>query len=485
MAIEGFVDAGNDRQVQGWVYDDTVPDQPLHIEIMAGEQIVGTVRASQFRPDLLAAGKGNGKHGFGFQYDRPELGNALRVRVVGKRWYLPTPGRVSEAPRYASQFAHSLEFGLPAVDHGFSTATPANNEAEIVARVMAAYAAANRLPAAAGDRPGDQPVNLGQSEVGDLIKQKDAAGLAAYLRDVHARSLTIGISQGSLATEPLRQRPEVRARVAALFQDKLVSLAEYLGILDSESPEHRGPWADNLHSDPVALAARIATAIGVQVVPPQVLGGLFGLRMPRGILAGCDLLDLYAALRLREVAGNAALTAPSVCELGGGIGTAANYAVKLGSGQYTLFDTPEVNVLQGYYLLQTLPERKIALCGEPVDAGVDVAILPLASFGDAAGQYDLLLNRDSLAEMPPEAALTILRTVRKCVRQALVSINHEARGPRTPALRQNVVRDLVRQAGGFTRQGRSRHWLRAGYVEEVFAVDRPAGKPGGLQPELP
>ncbi|MFY9574160.1 MAG: hypothetical protein WAV20_22395, partial [Blastocatellia bacterium] len=63
-AYEGYHDLSDCYGTEGWVWDKNQPDTPLNVEIYDGESFVAMVAANAFRPDLLRAGKGNGKHAF-------------------------------------------------------------------------------------------------------------------------------------------------------------------------------------------------------------------------------------------------------------------------------------------------------------------------------------------------------------------------------------------------------------------------------------
>jgi hypothetical protein len=63
-AYEGYHDTTDCKWIVGWVWDMNRPDRPLNVEILDGDVLLDTVTANSFRRDLLAAGKGNGKHGF-------------------------------------------------------------------------------------------------------------------------------------------------------------------------------------------------------------------------------------------------------------------------------------------------------------------------------------------------------------------------------------------------------------------------------------
>src|ERR1051325_8054506 len=63
-AYEGYLDRADCDLISGWAYDKNRPDTPLEVEIHDHNVLLTTATAATFRPDLLAAGKGNGRHCF-------------------------------------------------------------------------------------------------------------------------------------------------------------------------------------------------------------------------------------------------------------------------------------------------------------------------------------------------------------------------------------------------------------------------------------
>src|SRR5688572_6489408 len=104
MAFEGYVDALSEREIRGWIYDDSRENDPVTIEVLAGSRVISTFPASVYRPDLKDAGKGNGWHGFAFTAEERDVvkGVPLTVRVKGKRWKIqPTAAATGrEAPHF-------------------------------------------------------------------------------------------------------------------------------------------------------------------------------------------------------------------------------------------------------------------------------------------------------------------------------------------------------------------------------------------------
>lgn len=58
------MDGAGCNAITGWAWDSTQPDTPINVNLYAGASPIATVPANIFRSDLLAAGVGNGYHGF-------------------------------------------------------------------------------------------------------------------------------------------------------------------------------------------------------------------------------------------------------------------------------------------------------------------------------------------------------------------------------------------------------------------------------------
>ncbi len=67
-AYEGYVDHCDDNSIRGWAFHRERPDEPLELLINDGDATLATITADQNRDDLKTLGKGNGKHGFCFDF---------------------------------------------------------------------------------------------------------------------------------------------------------------------------------------------------------------------------------------------------------------------------------------------------------------------------------------------------------------------------------------------------------------------------------
>ncbi|HEY0765824.1 MAG TPA: hypothetical protein VGD61_25820 [Pyrinomonadaceae bacterium] len=67
---QGFFETINCQSLGGWAWDSSEPNTPISVDVYEGVQRsfhkIATVRANQFRSDLVTAGIGNGQHGFTF-----------------------------------------------------------------------------------------------------------------------------------------------------------------------------------------------------------------------------------------------------------------------------------------------------------------------------------------------------------------------------------------------------------------------------------
>lgn len=83
---EGFVDHFTYGRITGWAYAAERPDDAVDIEVWLDGRVIARTTADGFRADLLAAGKGNGRHAFEIEWPaKAELpwGSRPSVRISG------------------------------------------------------------------------------------------------------------------------------------------------------------------------------------------------------------------------------------------------------------------------------------------------------------------------------------------------------------------------------------------------------------------
>jgi hypothetical protein len=259
--------------------------------------------------------------------------------------------------------------------------------------------------------------------------------------------------------------------VAFSYFDKLVCLAEGLGVLQAENPEHgaAGNWGRNIRLDADLIADKIAEAVGIDILPPTGIIPVAGIKLRDGPLHYRHINALYMAARIRD------LTRESdrICEYGGGLGFVAFYLSRMGRPDTTLFDIPIVNVLSGFFLIGALGDDAVCLEGESPRAGTVKISANWRCVDAADGDFRIAANQDSFPEIN-EAIFDAYRREIKRTSAFLLSINHEVEREIDGTVNHLNVSRLLSSDPEFRRLYRSPYWLRRGYVEELYRIE-----PGG------
>ncbi|GJD85590.1 hypothetical protein [Methylobacterium haplocladii] len=338
---------------------------------------------------------------------------------------------------------------LPAMEFAEPAAGP--NDEAIARRIIAAWnhAAARTEREGRPDTEGMWAARTrGFSRFHRALRDADAPGLATMLAGLFQSHLAHGLAMGRATATFARHAPEP---FAASWCDRLLRLAEALALADVRSPEqsdYTAPWAiPDLHT-------RIEAELGFPLRFPEI-GAPYGVRFGGSLLPEHAFSHAYAAWRIGQIDAG-----PRLAEIGGGFGGLA-WFMNRPDRRYTILDLPFTNALQGWFLLKTGLE--VSLYGES-DAAIRV--LPWWEI-ESADTYDLVINQDSLPEMPQETASGYIARIR-AIAPLFYSINQEAAAANTEALRQGIVPELVARDGGYRRLSRNMFWLRDGYVEELY-----------------
>ena len=302
-----------------------------------------------------------------------------------------------------------------------------------------------------------------QRALRDALQRGEPAAVADLLGAMFRSDFVLGMAPGSLGRE---RRPGPLARLSWLSSmNKLVALAESLGTVRTENPE-QGAVGSALRAGIDELVAGMEDQLGLSLDFPHV-GAAYG------VVAGGRLItpetpdQVYGAARLLAVI-DAYLPRsdepPRIVEIGGGYGAMAYWLLQMLDARYVIVDLPIVGVLQGYFLSQALGHEAVALHGE---APAQVTILPNHALASVQAPVDVFANKDSLPEIPLDAAVGYLEWARSACRGPFYSNNQESAAV-FDGVAQNVACELVARVGGFTRVRRDASWLRRGYVEEVF-----------------
>jgi hypothetical protein len=353
---------------------------------------------------------------------------------------------------------------------------PSETDEAIAVRLLVSYNACKKAEAAYPSIGADiwSAIRRLQASFFTILESGDPKVLAAYLCNMSRHDATIGISQGDGEYRWITTSPDYESFRALLIKDKLVSFAEAVGAIRCECPE-QGPWGEHLNANLDVLLHGVEERVGISLAPPDIDGGLFKIPAGSGLLHDRDLHAQFAAWSMRELAGPNA----TICEIGGGVGRAAYWSQRFGLGPYTILDLPQVNVLQGYYLLKSLPMDQVRLFGERID-NPRVTVWPYFEKDQiTSGAVDIVFNQDSFPEIHRETVLDYIAWIREISPRWFYSINQEAAAAYTqdfwqPAAesdpKQNVVGALLREADGFRRVMRAPYWLRKGYASELYQI---------------
>lgn len=357
--------------------------------------------------------------------------------------------------------AHPALSPLPSVQLGSSLAINSAERLVISERLLAAYHKAIKDEAMSPMRREGEDLwtSLIRDELPDLmqaIDQKDAKGLSDFLQHFGESYVWFG---GITTCIDGYNRNLSKDHIALTYYDKLVCLAEYLGVVRFESPES-GPWGDNLQMDINKIIALIEDYLAISISPPS--GAIYtdGLVTNKGLLHYRHINSLYSAVRLKEL--NA--TNQPCLEFGGGLGITALYASRLGIKNYTMLDLPITCLLAGNYLLNSMGGEAVSLYGEP-QSDNNIKILPYWNCLDLPSEYfHTTLNQDSFPEIADNLLREFLLQIKRVTVNEFLSINHECFYPKT-------VNNFVSHTVGYKKKYRSKYWIREGYIEELWELN--------------
>lgn len=309
--------------------------------------------------------------------------------------------------------------------------------------------------------------NLVRRELGellDILAADDASRLASYLLRFGEQytwfgGLTFALD-GYIGSAS-------ESRSALIYLEKLVCLAEAVGALPIEHPEH-GRWGENIYMDVDKVISGIEQELGVSISPPEGAVFVVGIRTDHGVFHYRHLNAIYTAHILSTLVPRTA----AVAEYGGGLGAVAFYARRMGINDYTLFDLPITNIFAGHFLINALGSNAVTLFGE-TPRNDTVKVMPFWTCRDvAADAFDLSLNQDSFPEIDAGLVGLFLKEIRRTTSALFLSINHEAQSDMTETEKQLNLSAMLKGDVGYRRLSRKKYWLREGYAEELYRVSK-------------
>lgn len=402
----------------------------------------------------------------------PRLAGAMgrTARATSLNWYF-----VRSLTR--PQWLYGANVRIPTYPLTFVPAASITAEdVTLCERLIAAYRQAKALEPADSQAIGEIWSDIIEQHHGKLetaLDRADPVRLATALSSMFRESFMTGISSANLYTNI---KNKLDARVWSLkYIDQIVSLAEFLGVVRTETPE-QGMVGYALKDGLEALVARMEQAIGVPIAFPQV-GAPYGIKVGDSLITIEAPEHIYVAMRLNQAIDSYLtgefVSQPNIVEIGAGFGGTAYWLLQLRKivGSYTIIDLPLTNVMQGYFLSKVFGVSQVALYGETQAEGRNrktIAVLPTHAIASMKeGNVDVLLNEDSMPEMPERAVTDYIRWAKYTLRGIFYSYNQEAYSP-VNDVPQTLVPEIVEHVGVFKRLTRNRSWVRRGYVEEVY-----------------
>jgi hypothetical protein len=331
-----------------------------------------------------------------------------------------------------------------------------------VARVIDAYEAA--LRAAHAPSPSMWAgIETKHAAFLEAMRARDTAVVRDTLARLFHTSLIWGLGRVHPDT-PGHIRSGQPEGVQIQIADALVSLAEATGVARITCIEQQGVDGHlaALQADTGALLTAIVDRTGLETEMPP-LGGNYGCEIAGRRVSIDSLVHAYTPYRLRQLGVGGG---ERVAEIGGGYGCLSYICRRSGFTDYTIYDLPWVNVLQGYVLIMSLPPDEVSLFGEP---DRPVRVRPFWEFAALPNRsVDVVINTDSLPEIGEDTARRYIADIARVVRRGFLSINQEAMAHYPGIGPQLNVNALVAAEPRLRNLHRHRYWMRQGYVEEWF-----------------
>lgn len=350
---------------------------------------------------------------------------------------------------------------LPLSRFEFPPVPPVDDiDRELASRIIAFY---GRTAGSVGEGQRspmwDRNISSNQAPLVEALRRKDEEAVAGILRQFLRTSVIRGIDAGDSY-----KAGNWRVHSIKLL-DCLICLAEQIGTAEAESSQ--GASARALANGTESVVDAIQKELGIEIGVPAV-GAPYGMRICGQLLTLNSAEYVRLAWRLHRA--TASLKRPvRVLEIGAGYGALARCFLQFDTVErYTIVDLPEMACLQAYYLGKCLGPSEVSLFGENPSR---VMIVPPGALADVQ-PVDIVLNQDSLPEIPADAAKGYLSWIRDNLTGLFFSCNHETI---VPGYAVTTVPNLIAEVGGLERISRDLCWSRPGYVEEVYRPIRRAG----------
>jgi hypothetical protein len=299
-------------------------------------------------------------------------------------------------------------------------------------------------------------INKQQASVHAALTASDNADLRKIFAEPISSDLFYGVDNLSRSILANCDDPVVIETLREAARRDLFSLAQALEIHDHIT--------DLASFEPgETVMQRVDRLLQQRVEFPNVFRGELGSPTTRGIASHRAIHALDQVARLISLLGRS--DEKSVIEIGPGMGRTAYYAYRAGVTDYTTIDLPMGIVAQACFLGATLGPEKIWMTGDD-ERLAQGRIRLLGAGSHPRRKFGIVLNCDSMTEMPISAALGYVDWIAKHCRFFL-SINH--------ALNKFTVECI--SAASLECVSRRPYPMRPGYMEEIFV---PAKSPRSI-----
>jgi hypothetical protein len=381
----------------------------------------------------------------------------IAFRLIRRPEWLLLPWKSDRAP---------LIFTKPKV--------PTASDFVVAEKIIASYAQAKEETKLrhSGVEPGtiwDTLLQTHYARLHTLLQEGKKEPLAKFYSEIFQTETVNGYTNGTTFS-PM---PHRWWTFATAIEVSLVCLAEAVGVARAECPE-QGVIGYALQPNANELIEKLERYFGFRIEAPSV-GAARGVMLGGRFLTREVCAQIYTAHRISQVLKTAENQSPlNIVEIGGGYGGLCLWLHRMMAeriASYTIIDLPITNAVQAYFLSSTL-EREVVLCGDAelyTRKTAGVRLVPHFALANLPGSYDLLLNQDSMPEMPASEVERYLRWGSSKVEGFFFSFNQEAYSvvSGTP---QIYLPEVVSMFSNYQLLSRHTSWDRRGYVEEIYRL---------------
>lgn len=355
---------------------------------------------------------------------------------------------------------------------------PLASDVALAEKIIVSYASAKEESKLGnpGVEPGtiwDTLLKTHYARLHTLLESGRSDQLAKFFSEIFQTETVNGYTNGTTFNE----LPHRWWTFATAIEVSLISLAEAVGVARAECPE-QGVIGHALQPDASQLIERLERYFGFRIEAPT-LGGARGVTLGGRFLTREVCSQIYTAYRIRQVLDTAKQSLPlHIVEVGGGYGGLCLWLHRmLGEriASYTIVDLPITNVVQAYFLSNTLQKEVLVYDNSniPKTNPHAVRLVPHFALEALPGPYNLFLNQDSMPELPAIEVERYINWGSEKVDGLFFSFNQEAYSVVSGAP-QVLLPEVISRFANYQLLQRHTSWDRRGYVEEVYGVTQPA-----------